>query len=356
MEITNIRRENERLRRELGQQEALIKSLRLALDEAAQNVVDLKRKNAEAELAHEQHMNDHIRECQQEILTLREQLCNVEIAKPSGQAFANSIEISDTAILGLWKGLSHKICSLANAFLTRCPEKEEWGRSHQQDTDTTLQMTAVEYALLSDVKTRSAVVEHLIWRSVIFSIFGIGQQEDQLGALGVIAGTKFHGHCCALIPKISQATAADFFYWRPRGAVLVETIMGLRDQVLGRLALREQVRLSLLLPLDSRKNISFRDALYQDLLNIFRDALGLFSTFIKSRALFYVYWVTQSEPSKERIIFNPEVMEAKTWGSGLDDGRRVVFNVSPGLSRFGTVDGIDYDRTMILAKPRVLCD
>ncbi|KAF4921541.1 hypothetical protein CGCF245_v015568 [Colletotrichum fructicola] len=132
--------------------------------------------------------------------------------------------------------------------------------------------------------------------------------------------------------------------------------MGLRDQLLRKHAAREQLRLSVLLPLDKRKDRSARGALHQDLLSVFRDALWLFSTFMKSRALFDVHWASQSEFSKESVAYDPAVMEEEVRGSGPDDGRSVVFNVSPGLRKIGTADGTDYDRTMILVKPRVVCN
>ncbi|KAH0430383.1 hypothetical protein CcaCcLH18_07895 [Colletotrichum camelliae] len=342
--------------RQLSQREEVIQSLRLALDEATQHIADLKRNYAAAQVTHTERMNNHTRECQQEISTLREHLYNMEIAKASGRAFANDTKVSDTAIVDCWKRMAYNVCSLANAFLTRCPKQAELAAGHQQNADTGLQMTADEYALLADMNTRSAVVECFIWRSIVGSVFGGSHLQNQTGAWGGLTGIRFHGLCSSLMSKMSQSTAADFFHWRSQGAVLIETTMGLQDQLLRKHAVREQLRFSVLLPLDKRKDRSASDALHQDLLSVFRDALWLFSTFMKSRALFHVHWASRLESSKERVAYDPAVMEEEVRGIGSDDGRSIVLNVSPGLSKIGTADGTDYDRTMILVKPKVVCN
>ncbi|KAJ0337092.1 hypothetical protein COL154_013226 [Colletotrichum chrysophilum] len=99
-----------------------------------------------------------------------------------------------------------------------------------------------------------------------------------------------------------------------------------------------------------------RDALHHDLLSVFGDAVWLFSTFMKSRALFDVHWASQSEFLKESVAYDPAVMEEEVRGNGPDKGRSVVLNISPGLRKIGTADGTDYDRTMVLVKPRVVCN
>ncbi|KAH0425486.1 hypothetical protein CcaCcLH18_10945 [Colletotrichum camelliae] len=238
-----------------------------------------------------------------------------------------------------------------------------------------IQVTAADYALLADGNTRSAVVEHYVWCSIVVGIFGDGQQQDQLGAWGGIAGVRLHGLCrtllrkrnrcncclssCAYVPVNSYNLpiyCCGFLPLEITGRSSNIDDMGLREQVLRKLAVREQLKLQLLLPEEKRKDRSTRHALHRDLLSVFGDALGLFSIFIKSRAFFSVRWASELESSKETATYNPKAMEAEVRGTGPNSERHVIFNISPGLYKVGTADGADYNRTMILVKPRVVCD
>ncbi|TDZ67835.1 hypothetical protein CTRI78_v002692 [Colletotrichum trifolii] len=250
--------------------------------------------------------------------------------------------------------MAYNICSLANTLLTFCPAQEELGAGQSQNVDIALQITPAEYELLSKERTRSAVSEYYIWRSIYNGVFGSANKE-RLGAWGGVVGTRFHLLCCDLSSNVEIDTAADFSLWRSKGATLVEATTGLHDRNLQRYVAREQLKLSALLPLEKRKDERVRNRLHRDLLNIFEDALRLYSVFMTSRAFCKVYWTSPLKEPDGSFVYDPTIMEAEAWGSHLDRPQRVVFNISPGLLKIGTADGSDYDRESLLVKPRVVC-
>ncbi|TEA15821.1 hypothetical protein C8034_v001994 [Colletotrichum sidae] len=349
-EIESLRRENQRLSRLAAKQEADVENLQKALDEADEIIKSHKYKHAEAQQAHDKHF----RGCQREIHMLQEQLYNKEVERYPGQVLANSRKVSDTAILEVWKRMAYNICSIANTLLTYCPAQEELEAGQSQNVDTALQITPAEYELLSEESTKSAVSEYYIWRSIYDGVFG-SEKKERLGAWGGVMGTRFHLLCCALFSNVEIDTAADFFLWRSKGATLVEAATGFHDRKLQQYVAREQHQLSALLPLEKRKDKSVRNRLHRDLLNIFEDALRLYSVFMTSRAFCKVYWPSPLKEPDGSFVYDPTIMEAEAWGSHLDRPQRVVFNISPGLLKNGTADGSDYDRVSLLVKPRVVC-
>ncbi|TDZ27791.1 hypothetical protein C8035_v008623 [Colletotrichum spinosum] len=250
--------------------------------------------------------------------------------------------------------MAYNICSIANTLLTYCPAQEELEAGQSQNVDTALQITPAEYELLSEESTKSAVSEYYIWRSIYDGVFG-SEKKKRLGAWGGVVGTRFHLLCGDLSSNVEADTAADFFLWRSKGATLVEAATGLHDRKLQQYVAREQHQLSALLPLEKRKDKSVRNRLHRDLLNIFEDALRLYSVFMTSRAFCKVYWPSPLKEPDGSFVYDPATMEAEAWGSHLDRPQRVVFNISPGLLKIGTADGSDYDRVSPLVKPRVVC-
>lgn len=201
IEVDNLRSENSQLRQQLDQQHVSLLSHMIASEQASQHVNELEKKYADLEQSHREYVDKHGSKFRHEIMALREQVSDLETAKALEKTIADDRKVSDNAILEIWKRMAYNICVIASTLLTHCPTREELAASCHIYTRRTSQITPVEYKLLEDKNTRSAVVENHIWRSVVSHIFGAGEKREQSGAWGGIAGIRFFFLCSNLIRK-----------------------------------------------------------------------------------------------------------------------------------------------------------
>ncbi|KAK1960023.1 hypothetical protein LY78DRAFT_590426 [Colletotrichum sublineola] len=334
--IESLEVDNFQLRQQLEEQRTSLLSCQEALDRAYRNMKELEQRLANLNQAHSEYIDKRDREFRNEIMRLRDQMSDVAAAGYSKQAIADSHKVSDNAILEIWKRMAYNIRVIATTLLTHCPPREELAVSYEGRPATVSNMAPAEYGLLADENLRAAVVENYIWRSVYARIFG-GQRGKQSA-------------------KLTYMTASEFFHWKSQGAAMLENLVGLQDHTLRSLARTEHHGFSALLPPAKKADNATRDILYEELLSVYKDAVELHSIFMKSKAHFYINWIDRKQPSGGNIHYASECMEAEAWGETLGKDSVVVFSISPGLWKFGTANGADYNLAMLLVKPRVICE
>ncbi|KAK1974492.1 hypothetical protein LZ30DRAFT_670166 [Colletotrichum cereale] len=290
---------------------------------------------------------------QKELNALREQFVDIVAAKSYQQQIADSNKASDDAILEIWKRMAYNINTMATSLLTHCPPKEYLQIQCRHYPSPLLLWMSHQYHLFEDENTRSAIVEHYIWRSIDCRMFGNSRYEEQSAAWGGVSGIQVWFLCRELSLRLSIQDVPDFCSWRSQGAAIVESLVGRQDQELTMLITADHCSLSLLLSPsdDSRARI-----LYEELSNIYKDALDLHAIFMKSKAIFCIEWVQLTGLCQGEVPYDPNLMEAEAWTWVPDVNSVVISDISPGLRKFGTADGASFDQQILLVKPKVICN
>ncbi|KAL0937240.1 uncharacterized protein CTRU02_206971 [Colletotrichum truncatum] len=354
-EIKSLRSYNSELLQQLEQQCTSLRQCDDMLEENGKHIRELEQQLKGSERTYRDDIKKHgerINELQDTVSALKEQIFELQTAK----AIADDIKISDNAILEIWKRMAYNIRSTAITHLTHCPSKEELKGSYQDRPSAVSQMASTDYDCLQDENMRHLVVENYIWRFVNSHIFGGGQLQELSGAWGGGAGVRLYSLSKCLIFQITCQNAAEFFSWRSQAAIMIDELVGFRNQILQQLAMTGHITFSSLLPPGKRHDKSARNALGREFLSICKDAVELQSIFMKSKAYFFVHWENATKSGMEKVVYRPDDMEAEDWGKTLGDKSVVKINISPGLLKCGTANGVDYDRRIWLVKPRVFCD
>ncbi|KAK1991623.1 hypothetical protein LX36DRAFT_734952 [Colletotrichum falcatum] len=351
-----LRREIKGLHQQLKRHEDNIYGHKQDLQEASRRIEELQKDLSDSKRGHEDDTRKHqniVSTYQNELEELRKQFAETAAAQSSNKEIADSHKASDDSILDIWRRLAYNINNVTMSLLTHCPSKEDLSIHYKSYPSLLLQCIGQQYHLFEDEMTRPALVEHYIWLSIDLQIFGNSPKPEQLTTWGGIAGTHFVFACHNLIRKyssdsvLSTKEGPEFFNWRSQGAAMIERLVGHQDQELTTFVTSQHRDLSLLL-LPSKD--SKARALYEELLNIYQDALELHAIFMKSKAFFFIDWIRQKSP------YDPNLMEAGLCLKVLDAKSLVVFNISPSLHKIGTANGRDFDQSILLVKSKVICN
>ncbi|KAK6227406.1 hypothetical protein QIS74_00961 [Colletotrichum tabaci] len=339
-------------------------SLERQVKKAQARVGELEENNSYLERQFEKGQKDHEKESKQrarcinklehKIKVLKEQVGARDVVNAGSRRIANASKVSDDAILATWNQMAYNIRSIVASLLTQCPSKEEVIGVLKLISCTFSKLTKAELALLQNDDMRSSIVERYIWLSVSDVIKG-GRCDQTPDVWGGFAGTHLQLAFGAMLGSRKRDTEL-LLRWKAEGSEMIERIIGVDKQALGNLVKEQTHAFSIFMPRDKQKDPSTLKGLYEDIGKIFDQAVQLRSIFMCSRAHFEVRWVEDFSRSKNKTLFyKAESMDAEAWEVELNEKTVVYFGISPGLLKFGAANGVDYDKSKLLVKDRVVC-
>ncbi|WQF77450.1 hypothetical protein CDEST_02464 [Colletotrichum destructivum] len=338
----------------LGRQ---VKKVQAGVCELEENNSQLKRQVEKGQKDYENDIKQHanyINKLQHKIKVLKEQVAARDVVNAGSQRIANASKVSDDAILAIWNQMAYNVRSIVASLLTHCPSKEEVVRVVRLVPCRVSKLIKADFALVQNDDIRSSIVERHLWLAVSDVIDG-DSCDQSMDVWGGLAGTHLQLAFRALLGSQNKDAEA-LLRWKAEGSGMIEKITGVDKKALGRLAQEQTHAFSVFMPRDKQKDLLAVKGLCEDLEKIFDLAVQLHSIFMCSRAHFEIRWVHDLSRSKnKKLFYRAESMDAEAWEVELNENSVVYFGISPGLLKFGTANGVDYDKSKLLVKDRVVC-
>ncbi|GKT59673.1 hypothetical protein ColTof4_10895 [Colletotrichum tofieldiae] len=374
--LANLQQENEQLRQWNYHYETQIKSFAAKQCQSAKRVDELGKEATamrnklsqrkciliREEKRHKVEMEKHdalISNLGDEIKALKEQLVAKELAESRDRSIANSKKISDDAIRRSWETMSYSIKTIARTLLTHCPPMQDLITQHEGYCCAVARMTHADYEFLQDEATRYLMVQKYIWLSVVSGIFGGGQRNDMQKTWASGSGRDFFALFQSLhvwmIESVPGEYAAELCRWKAESSDMIERIVG-GEEWASVFTKAEFSGFFKLLPKEKQENSTVTQSLFKQLQKVYTNAIELHSIFMKSKACFEVKWVEHFMTRPKVARYYEEWMDVEDSQTELDDKSEVLFDVSPVLLKFGNADGLDYERSVILVKFKVVCN
>ncbi|TID04794.1 hypothetical protein CH35J_003082 [Colletotrichum higginsianum] len=348
--VSELEKKNSSLERQ-------VEKIQAGVCELEENNSHLKRQVEKGQKDYEIDIKQHahyIHKLEHKIKALKEQVAARDVVNAGSQRIANASKVSDDAILAIWNQMAYNVRSIVASLLTQCPSKEEVTGIVKLVPCEVSKFIKADFALLQNDDIRSSVVERYLWQSASDVIKG-GSYDRTPDVWGGFAGTHLQLAFDAMLGSQNK-DVESLLRWKAEGSSMIEKTIGVDKKALSDLVKEQTHAFSIFMPRDKQKDPSTWKELCEDIGKVFDQAVQLRSIFMCSRAHFEVRWVEDPSRSKNKTLFyRAESMDAEAWEVELNEKTVVYFGISPGLLKSGTANGVDYDKSKLLVKDRVVC-